>query len=248
MAINRENPTRRTAQIWIGITLLAIFGIFAPSVFGIDGFDGGFAISTISLVIAITAAITVVIFHRMANAVDRVLRGEDLLAHWEYSPEEWRRYTEKEYAEDRAAKKGLFILIAIISVIVGTGFVIFVPDSLAITAIMIASLIILIGAVAFISARYEHYRNVKSHGEAFITRTSVYLNRRIHLWKGIGTRFEGAELRAAGRRPAVLAIEYSAFARHGRNYYTIRIPVPVGQEETAKHVLNEIITANPAKK
>ena len=243
-----DNPPRRTAWVWAVVTIIAICGIFMPPVLGVDGFDGGFAISTISGFIAIMGTVAVVIYSRLAKAVDRALQGDGVLVHWQYSPEEWQEYTEKEYAEDKAAKKGLFLLVAVIAVIVGIGFVIFNPDSLPVIAITITAIIMIIGAAAFISARYDHYRNEKFHGEAFITEDGVYLNRRLHLWKGIGNRFEGASLEIANRRQPLLLIEYSALARHGRNYFTVRVPVPEGQGEAAKLVLNEIRAANPTKK
>jgi len=80
---------------------LFIFGIFAPSIFGIDGFNGGFALATFSLIAAITVLITAIMYQVRASVLDRIFSGESLMAHWKYDPVEWRDYAEKEYTPSK---------------------------------------------------------------------------------------------------------------------------------------------------
>jgi hypothetical protein len=67
--------------------MVAALIIFIPELVCIDGFEGGFAISFLSLIIAITAAIVGVMFLSWAAKVSRIQRGEGILAHWVYTPE-----------------------------------------------------------------------------------------------------------------------------------------------------------------
>ena len=101
----RNNPPRRTSLIGTGVILVGIIIIFIPSITGMDGFDGGFALSVGGGLVAVTGIITAIIYARLANAVDHILQNKNVLAHWTYSPQEWRQYTEKEHLEDAASKR-----------------------------------------------------------------------------------------------------------------------------------------------
>lgn len=247
MAINKDNPARRTAFIWAAIALAGIFGIFAPFIFGMDEFNGGFALAAFSLLIAIGGVTGFILYTVMARAVDRSLRGEGVLAHWKYAPGEWKEYTEKENSENAGAKKGLFLVLLVISIIVGVGFFIFDMENGWVVLVVLAAIDAFIGGIVYISIKADYRNNLKNMGEAYLTLNSVYLNRRIHLWKGIGTRLEAAELETEYRHQPRLKFVYSALGRHSRNYYTARVPVPAGEEETAKRVLAEIRAAHRLK-
>jgi len=64
----RDNPPLQTIVAWVIITALAVFGIFAPSLFGMDGFKGGYAISFVSFFMVICGIIVIVIYSGRARA------------------------------------------------------------------------------------------------------------------------------------------------------------------------------------
>jgi hypothetical protein len=97
----KDNPPRKTATIWCIITALAVFAIFAPHIFGMDELNGGFAISVLSFFLAITGIIVIIIYAKRASKLESMLKGNNLLAHWTYTPDEWRQYTEKEYQGEK---------------------------------------------------------------------------------------------------------------------------------------------------
>jgi hypothetical protein len=248
MAINiKDNPPRRTSFIWLTVGLLGIFGIFAPFIFGMDGFDGGFALAAFSLLVAIAGITGFSLYRVLARAVDGALKGEGLLVHWKYAPGEWKEYTEKENVENAGAKKGLFLMLLVISIIVGVGFFIFDMENGWVVLVVLNTIDAFIGGIVYISVKADYRNNLKYPGEAYLALNSVYLNRRIHLWKGIGTRLEAAELKRDYRHQPRLKFTYSAIGRHSRNYYTARVPIPAGEEETARRVLAEIRTAHKLK-
>lgn len=41
-----------------------------------------------------------------AGKLDKILRGEDILAHWTYTPEYWAEYTKKSTKKNNPRKKG----------------------------------------------------------------------------------------------------------------------------------------------
>ena len=56
-----SNPPRRTAIVSFAVALFPAVQGFVPGAVGIDGFDGGFAISFVSLFVAIVAVIVGII-------------------------------------------------------------------------------------------------------------------------------------------------------------------------------------------
>lgn len=229
----KDNPPRRTANIWIIITGLAVFAIFAPHIFGMDGFSGGFAISTLSFFLAITGTIVVVIYLKRAKVLDRILQGEKLLAHWTYSPEQWSQYTEDEFQTERKEKWNLFFIVAGFALFFGILFFIFDQEAGLWVFISMLALIALIAFVAWFAAWYNYRQNKKYLGETYITSDAVYLNKQLHTWRGLGARLESVIL-AEDKSQQLLAFTYSAPTQHGRQDYTVRVPVPRGQEKAAE--------------
>ena len=228
------NPQRRTAIIcWI-ITALLTFAIFAPAIFGMDGMNGGYAISFISIVAAITSLVVAIMYQGRAGALDRILKGENRLAHWKYDPAEWQSYAEKEYAREKQDKRNLFYLVAVISLVVGVGFTIAHPDGGWVVLWVLGGLLVLIAFVAFSTTRYNYWMNKKYRGEAYITPEGVYLNRMLHLWRGWGASLEDVSY---NEKEKFLAFQYSTPNRNGRSDYTLRVPVPTGKEDEARRVL-----------
>jgi hypothetical protein len=228
------NPQRRTAVVaWI-LTLLFIFGIFSPGIFGMDGPSGGFAIAVFSLIAAITSLIVAIMYQGRAGALDRILKGEKRLAHWKYAPAVWRDYAEKEHVREKKEKRGLFLMVAVISLVVGIIFTIAHPDAGFVVLGVLLVVVILIAFVAFATTRYDYWMNRKYIGEAYITPDGVYLNRALHLWKGWGASLDDAAYNEEG---GYLSFEYSTPNRTGRADYTVRVPVPPGKEDEARQVL-----------
>jgi MFS family permease len=229
----KDNPLRRTATIWGIITALAVFAIFAPHIFGMDGFSGGFAISTLSFFVAITGIIVVVIYLKRAKVLDRILQGENLLAHWTYSPDEWSQYAEKEFHTERKEKWTLFYIVAGFALFFGILFFIFDHKAGLWVLILMLALTALIAFVAWFTAWYNYRQNKKYLGEAYITSDAAYLNKQLHTWRGLCAKLESVIL-AEEKSQQLLAFTYSAPTRTGRQDYTARVPVPRGKEKAAE--------------
>ncbi len=233
LAVN-YNPARRTMWVWVAITLLAFFGIFAPSIFGMDGFNGGFALSFICIIIALTGVFVVLMYRGRAATLDSIIQGKDVLAHWKYSAEEWRRYTEKAYEIEKKEKWGLFLFVMAIAIIVLIGFWLFNRDSGVVVIAVFVGLAAILSVTILLTTSYTHWQNKKYHGEVYIGRDGVFLNRQLHLWRGWG-----AELEKAGydEKERLISITYSIPSRQGRDTHSVHVPVPKGRENEVKAIL-----------
>ncbi len=223
--------------VWLAVTLLAVFGIFAPSIFGMDGFNGGFALSFVSIIVAVTGIIVVFMYWGRARTLDGILRGEGLLAHWRYKPAEWLAYAEKDYRADKQAKWGLYRLVMVITAVVAFGFWLFHRDSGAIMVGVFLGLGALLAAVIWASTSYDHWQNHRYQGEVYLARDGAYVGREVHLWKGWGASLDDLNYNEQER---LLELTYSMPSNTGRNSATVRIAVPPGEEEKARQVLQTL--------
>jgi hypothetical protein len=231
------NTARRTLNIWIVLTIIFVFGIFAPSIFGIDGFDGGFAISTFCLFLSITGIVVILMYRGRAKALDGIFHGENILVHWSYSIGQWQDYSEKDYQMEKQGKWQLYRLVMVITVVVTFGFWLFNRDSGMIMIGVFLGLGALLASVIWLTTTYDHWQNTKYQGEVYIACDGACVGRELHLWKGWGASLDGLNY---DKPNGLLLIEYSMPSRTGRDSAAVRIPVPPGQEEKARQVMAEL--------
>jgi hypothetical protein len=240
----KNNPPRRSALVWGGILTAGIIIIFFPTIIGLDGMSGGYAISTGGVFVSILGLVGTIVYLRLAKSLDRITLPENILAYWTYSSEEWKSYTEFEHRVDASGKRNLFFLVAAISVVVGIIFYAMVQDDLLIIALIILGIIAMTGITAYLSTLAAYFHNKKYLGETYIALDGVYLNRQVHVWRGLGNRLEEISFDEDEGPGSRIIIEYSAPGTHNRNSYSVRIPVPPGKESTAKGLVKQIASAN----
>lgn len=130
-------------------------------------FGGGF--------VAIMGLVSAIIYGRLARALDRIVKKENLLAHWTYSPEEWAIYTEKEHREDSSAKKTLFLIISGFAVVIGLGLWMVKRDNALVILFIVLGIIAISGAAALLSSASAYRANRRKTGEAGSVAT-VYIS------------------------------------------------------------------------
>jgi hypothetical protein len=239
-----SNPPKRTAIFSFAVALFMAIMIFIPETVGIDGFDGGFAISFASLAIALTSAIVGVMYLGWAGKLDKILRGEGILAHWTYTPEHWAEYTKKEYEEEKSEKKGLFLIVTAFALFFGILFWALDPEAGFTVFLMMIGLIGLV-AFAWRFSAWNNFRLNRDDGlkEVFITKDAVYLNKKLYTWRTVFTSFDDVT-QDDNQGLALLVFKYTTASRTGPQTYTTRVPIPPGQEEAAKYVMQQINMQN----
>ena len=233
-----RNPQRTVARAWTGVTGVAAGLTALPFLIGMDGMSGGFAIALVSFFLAITGAIVAVIYRSRARALDRILSGAGLLARWSVDPETRRRAADVEYAEEKKAKAGLFLVVAVITVVIGLVFLLVDREVGWMVFLVLVGVLAIIGLVAWAGPRLRVARSCRATDDVLISRDGATVNGAFHTWRLLGASLEGAEL--VEGPPVVLRIAYSAPVRHGRQGYTVHVPVPPGEEETARRVAEEL--------
>lgn len=237
------NPVKRTAIIWWVLFILLVIGIFTPFILEAAGFefdDWAFAVMFLCGVSALTALIMAIIYIKRARLVASMLKEQDILVHWRYSEDEWSSYVQKEYEKDKREKRNTAVLIAVISFLVFIILSVIHPDGWLIFLITILCIIALVGGVAVLSVWMRYRKNRKYHGEVYVSRSAVYINRELHVWGQFGAILEDVSYEDYGQKVPLVRITYSSPNRFGRLYTNIRIPIPRGEEETAKRIVSSL--------
>ncbi len=231
-----KNSQRRIVNLWIILMFVFIFLIFLPSIISLDGMDGGFAIGFVSFFMVITSIVVILIYRSRAKQLDNILAGEGRIAVWKYSPEEWERFCEIDFDEERKAKKFLFILVSVICVIVGIILWIAMEDIL----IMFISLGIIpvVAVPAFLAPRMRYKKLKTSEGKALISEKGVIVGKMFHLWVKLGARLDQVIL-VTDEQPPILEFHYSMPTRNGRQDEVARVPVPKGRMDEAIKIAGE---------
>jgi hypothetical protein len=100
--------------------------------------------------------------------------------------------------------------------------------------------------VAWQYAVWSNYRSNRSSGvkEVFITREAVFMNNRLTTWKTVFTHIDEVSYEE-NRRVPVLVFEYTQYTgRAGPQKYSLRVPVPPGEELAARYVIDQINSHN----
>jgi hypothetical protein len=246
MKTELTNRYRNGSRIGIGIVVLGAACIFGPTAAGMDGMNGGFALSFLGLFIAIVGCVAAWAFRAMSARVDKVLSGDGLLAHWALEPDVWRRYTESEFEETKRDKMSLLKLILIIAAVVCVGLTVAHHDAAGIMAILWVSMAVILGITAFLSSRVADNRNRQSRGEIVVSRFGVVMPGEAHFWGILGARLTGAAVRNGD--PALLVVEYSVPSRQGYQQNVARAPIPPGAEDEARGVAESLLAGAGVRK
>lgn len=233
MEFTMKNSQRRIVNLWLFLTAVFIFLIFLPSIIGLDGFDGGFALSFASGFMAIMSIIIVLIYRSRARQLDSILAGEGRIAVWKYSPDEWERFTAIDFEEEKKTKKALFFLVSGICVVVGIIMLLVVKDIL----ILYISLAIIpvVAIPAYLAPRMRYNKLKESEGKALIAEKGVIVGRMFHLWVKLGASLDQVVL-VTDEVPPILEFHYSMPTRNGRQQEVARVPVPSGKMDEAERI------------
>lgn len=231
-----KNSQRRIMKQWIFFLFGFIFLIFLPGIIGLDGFDGGFALIFVSFFMVIMSVIIIFIYRSRANQLDSILSGVGQIAVWYYKPDEWNRFIEGDFAEDKKVKRTIFYLISGISVVVGILLTIRFQDILI--AEIILGLIAFIAIIAFVAPYFRLKKLRKSKPQAMISEKGIIVGRMFHLWVKLGASLDGVNWNDENPGTVMIEFSYSMPTRNGRDQQIARVPVPEGKTDEAKRVFD----------
>ncbi|PKP02890.1 MAG: hypothetical protein CVU11_10460 [Bacteroidetes bacterium HGW-Bacteroidetes-6] len=238
MIKNKYKRITIRAGLILGLISLTLF--FMPSMAGIDGMNGGFALQVFGFFIFITTIIVVVIYGRMANMYARLAKFESILAHWQIGTAEYARFIKYDIEKNIVGYRLMRKIISIITLVVGLILIIAGLEAI-IVAYIIGGIILLIWFVSFLAIINQKSKSGNSGADIILSKEGGIINGELHNWSKMGNVLEGGGIGELEGKQYVLEIAYSAPNRGARVDVTARFPVPEGKLTEAEFILDKIM-------
>ncbi|CAG0993314.1 hypothetical protein ANRL2_03370 [Anaerolineae bacterium] len=245
-------PNREQTGVYVGaiITAIGALMMLLPSLREMDMMNGGYALQFIGLFVSITGLVTLWFYRARAATLARILAGDGVLAHWSLDQTQVQKHAAAELADANENNRGLFLIMAILFVVIGIP-VLVVPtwrDLLrgdSVTLIIVGcyfTVVPILGLFAWGMPRLAYRRAIQDGAGVYIGKDGVFVNGAFHTWKQPFTDLRRVRFNRQAKPPA-LEFDIRTLTRLGMVYfktYTVRVPVPAGQEEQAENVVRAL--------
>ena len=232
-----KNKPRTIAIIFTVLLFGFIFLIFFPPIIGLEGMDGGFAVSLISLFLAISSLFVAIVYFQLAQKFRRIISGDNLIVHWKYEREEWLKFTEKEYKYEKNKNRMLLLFIGVIALVVFIVFALFDTDTWRIMLMVLVGLMALLAIFAFLVPWLSYKARKKSSYELYLSKKGVYIGGSFHVWGFLGSKLEEV---AFNEKDMQIILNYSYLTRTGPSNEMVHIPVPPSKIDAAKKAVEKL--------
>ena len=237
MDSSQPNPPRSTARAWWIITAVAVVAMVLAFFFDVERNTFLILVIVAGLLLAIIGFIIAIVYQIRAGKLDSILNGENRLARWTYSPDEWQQYADEEYQRQKSSNIKTFLIVSGTSILLTLIYGMIKKPNWALLLVILFGTTVLIAFVIWITTIYNHRQNKNIQGQAYFTPDAVYLNRQLHDFRGMGARLEKAELK--GETQQYIEFTYSVPTRYSRQDQQVRVPVPRGKDDEARKLVEK---------
>jgi len=228
-----KNQQWKVVRVWSFLSILFLVACFVPGFAGIDGMDGGFAIITVFGFLVICGVVVIAVYSHRARQLDKMINNDQNLARWEIEKSLWMQYVSLDFAEDKSISKGTFILIAIISLVIGIALSLLFQDILMLFICL--GIIVMLIIPAFTFPWFRKRKKLRNPPLVIISENSVYVGGTYFNWDMLGARLNNVQMDTSGQ-PLMLRFNMSYPTRTGIENYEIRVPVPPARLEEAYRI------------
>jgi hypothetical protein len=225
---------------WVYRSLIGtgVFFILIIVASGMEGMSGGYALMFISFFLTITSFIVGILFLTRARAMDAILQGKQVLAHWVYPDEETRKSVEREYQEYQESNRSLLYVVGGFLVIAMIGVIIFGGERGVLTAGILFIVLIICAIVSKIAPTLERNRAIRAPQETYVASNGIIYEGAIYPFSTFLMRMDGVRYRKeTAKRPAELSFSFMQLVGlYILRPFEISIPVPPGEEENAQNI------------
>ncbi len=213
---------------WLVFTLIAFASCFAPALLDTEMMENGFALITLALLLTIVGIVCTGFYLHRALTLDKIFSGENLLVHWQYTPQEWQKFTEDDYRMSRFEKVPLFIITLILSLVIGGALVVVDPEGGIWVFGFLMLVMFFIGVLVLLLPMLRHARRGRTGGWVYIGVNGLCINDEFHNWNLLGGRLDAVKV-----FDSFMEFEYSYLTRTGREECHVRVLIPNGEEAVA---------------
>ncbi|MEI7433462.1 MAG: zinc ribbon domain-containing protein [Methanomicrobiales archaeon] len=235
-----ENSQWKWVYISLILAVLFVILIFVGS--GMDGMSGGYAVSFISFFLTLCSFAVALLFFTRARAMDDILGGKNLLAHWVYPEDETRKSAEREYVGYMENNRALLYVVGGFLVIGMVLMIIFGGEAGVATAGMLFVVLIIVAIVSVVAPKLERKRALKAPRDAYITDNGIIYEGGVYPFHSFLMRMDGVSYeKETAKHPPILVFSFiQLVGLYILRPFEISIPVPPGEEEKARRIANRM--------
>lgn len=240
------NPEWRNVTVTL-IAAVVFFLVCIHSVIGMDGMSGGYALAFVSFFLVVGSVVVALLFVTRARVMDAILTDPSPLAHWQYPEAMMQETREREYREFRWRNAAMFILIGGMLGLVALFFILFIGEGGLETGLVLLVIAGLLFAVSRVTPWLKHRRVESAPREAIFTRRGFIYRGSVYPFRSFLQYYHGLSYHDARRNsPAMIIFSFTQLVcQFIIRPFDIRVPVPPGEEETARQVVRELGEMGP---
>ena len=173
-----------------------------------------------------TAVITALMFRSRGRQAEALLGGEgEFITEWSIPTDLWREILQRQYEEEKSAKKMLLRKEWFFCVVIGIGFIIYDPENGIWVAAMLLLVMVLMGLAATLTPGARLRRLSATETRVRMGKTCVMLGDELHSWSLPGSWLQGVDLESDNGR-FWLRVRYAFITRTGIQEEQVLLPVP----------------------
>ena len=239
----KRNP--EMVGVLVGLAFLIAGGacILLPVLTAMDLMQGGFALQFLGFFLVIVGVVIAGLYGYRARRLAAMFAGRNLLAHWRYDPVQAEAQARRELAETRQRNRALLLVVAVFVVICTLLFTVYgvlqgEGDNMPIFIAIMAAVLLIVAAFAFLMPSLQYRRARKDGGEAIIAENGLYASGVLHTWNAPLSMLDAVTLEEEGGQ-ARLVFQLRSLSRTSATAYqaySVEVPVPAGEEGTARRI------------
>ncbi len=145
-------------------------------------FTGFWAMAIISFFLVIVSIIVGYVFKSREKKLRTLITGENLLAHWELSPELQKTYVDTLYKKEIGKNIVILLSVGIIAAVVFGLFILTIDEAQFFMVLVYIGLMVLMSIFAFAMPVYYRYKNRRNDAQILIGAKYAYVNGYFHNW------------------------------------------------------------------
>jgi hypothetical protein len=235
--MNRDFRIARRA--WI-VAVFFFLACFIPSLGDWDMMNRGYAVIVLSGFVCLTAVITALMFRSRGKQAEALISGTgEFIAEWSIPAELWREILQRQYEEEKSAKKMLLRIVWFFCLTIGGGFIIYDPEAGVWVAAVLLFVMVATGLAATLTPGARLRRLSTTETRVRVGKKCVMLGDELHSWSMVGSWLQGVDLETEEGR-YWLRVRYAFLTRTGVQEEQVLLPVPPAEMPKAELAVTEL--------